>query len=83
MTPKLHNIFPESCLLIVVGIIIGNIAVIFCKTFYDVIFLIKRRHLYEGDRPEIDFYFEIFLFHTASQLSGDRVDYLLFIVRDN
>jgi hypothetical protein len=24
MTPKLHNIFPESCLLIVVGIIIGE-----------------------------------------------------------
>jgi hypothetical protein len=69
MTPKLHNIFPESCLLIVVGIIIGNITVIFCKKIYDVIFLKQRRHLYEGDRPELDIYFEIFLFHTASQLS--------------
>jgi uncharacterized membrane protein SpoIIM required for sporulation len=63
MTPKLHNIFPESCLLIVVGIIIGNIAVIFCNKIYDVIFVIQRRHLYEGDRPEIDIYFVvIFLF---------------------
>ncbi len=53
MTPKLHNIFPESCLLIVVGIIIGNITVIFCKKFYDVI---QRRHLYKDDRPEIDIY---------------------------
>jgi sodium/hydrogen exchanger-like protein 3 len=25
MTPKLHRIFPESCLLIVVGVIVGTI----------------------------------------------------------
>lgn len=28
MTPKLHHIFPESCLLIVVGIIIGFLLII-------------------------------------------------------
>ncbi len=28
MTPKLHNIFPESCLLIVVGIVIGFLLIL-------------------------------------------------------
>ncbi len=28
MTPMLHNIFPESCLLIVVGIVIGFLLIL-------------------------------------------------------
>ena len=31
MTPKLHHIFPESCLLIVVGIVIGFLLILTSK----------------------------------------------------